>query len=171
MMSLRHLEVTTKETSVLGHWGREYFNSLRLLCIRQCNYMESLMRGLRRLTALRTLVIADCFGRASLSVELTALETLLICNCANLDLSYGFSGLGRLQVFGIWELTYLVTLPQWLLHGPTSNTLRHLLIHDCDNFRALLEEDGLLNLTSLHLSLKNAHNSRLYQKECATSLP
>lgn len=149
MMSLRHLEVTTKETSVLGHWGREYFNSLRLLCIRQCNYMESLMRGLRRLTALRTLVIADCFGRASLSVELTALETLLICNCANLDLSYGFSGLGRLQVFGIWELPYLVTLPQWLLHGPTSNTLRHLLIHDCDNFRALPEEDGLLNLTSL----------------------
>lgn len=40
-------------------------------------------------------------------------------------------------------------MPQWLLHGPTSNTLRHLLIHDCDKFQALPEEDGLLNLTSL----------------------
>lgn len=155
MMSLRHLEVTTKEISVLGYSNgklmedRGYFNSLRLLCIRQCNYMESLMKGLQSLTALRTLVIADCSGRASLSVELTALETLLICNCANLDLSYGFRGLGRLQVFGIWELPYLVTLPHWLLQGPSSNTLRHLLIHDCGYFRALSEEDGPLNLTFL----------------------
>ena len=152
MMSLQHLEVTTKETSVLGNEkkeGRGYFNSLRLLCIRQCNYMESLMKGLQSLTALRTFVIADCCGRASLSVELTALETLLICNCANLDLSYGFKGLERLQVFGIWELPYLVTLPHWLLQGPSSNTLRHLLIHDCGYFQALTDEEGPLNLTSL----------------------
>lgn len=159
MTSLRHLTVTTQQMT-LPHKkvevGKGCFNSLRLLCIAECHCLESVMEETESLTALRTLVIEKCPRLLSLPKHLPALENLIISNCESLDLRIWngekedhTQGFGNLRILVIWILPKLETLPRWLLRGPASNTLHHLQILGCQNFRALSEEEEPLNLTSL----------------------
>nr|POF21948.1 putative disease resistance protein rga4 [Quercus suber] len=108
----------------------------------------------RRLTYLRTLVVAKCPSLTSLSLNikhLTALETLIIDNCKELSLMEMEGEDNQvlklsLQNLIIWSLPNLEVLPQWL-QGST-NTLQVLWIGECENLKALPE--WLPRLKSLH---------------------
>ncbi|KAL6351017.1 hypothetical protein AAG906_031603 [Vitis piasezkii] len=123
--------------------GGRCFNSLQILFIGGCPNLESLMEGMRSFTALRTLIIGN-------------VHNLIIGDCESLDLGNrngekegNIQGFGSLRNLHISELPKLEILPRWLFQVPTSNTLLYLSIDDCENFRALSEEEESLSLTSL----------------------
>ncbi|KAJ9707861.1 hypothetical protein PVL29_000100 [Vitis rotundifolia] len=159
MMSLRHLSLTTQQMAFPHkerEVGRKCFDSLRILGIGNCPYLESLMEGMRSFTILRTLIIAECPRLSSLPKTLPALENLTIEDCESLDLGNrnveregNIQGFGSLRNLLISGLPKLEILPRWLFQVPTSNTLLYLSIDYCENFRALSEEEESLSLTSL----------------------
>ncbi|KAJ9707863.1 hypothetical protein PVL29_000102 [Vitis rotundifolia] len=137
MMSLRRLSVTTQQMAFPHkerEVGRRCFDSLRILGIGECPYLESLTEGMRSFTTLRTLTIVECPRLSSLPKHLPALEYLIIRDCESLDLgNRNGEKEGNIQLFQV----------------PTSNNLLYLSIEDCENFRALWEEEESLSLTSL----------------------
>ncbi|KAJ9707858.1 hypothetical protein PVL29_000097 [Vitis rotundifolia] len=159
MMSLKHLFVTTQQMAfphIEREVGRRCFNSLRILFIVECLNLESLMEGMRSFTTLRTLMIVECPRLSSLPKHLPALENLIIIDCESLDLGNRNGETEcSIQVFGslrsllISWLPKLEILPRWLFQVPTSNNLLYLSIENCENFRALSEEEESLSLTSL----------------------
>ncbi|KAM4091892.1 hypothetical protein ACJW30_09G170800 [Castanea mollissima] len=151
MISLRVLGVTTKHTcmfeKVVG-----CLDSLRSLCIVQCENLKCLFEGMEgRLTNLRTLFVEECPSLTSLTLgikHLTALEFLMIRDCEELSLTDKEENPNlklSLRVLIIMELPKLEVLPQWL--QASANTLQHLAIANCCNFTALPE--WLPNLKSL----------------------
>ncbi|XP_034689147.1 putative disease resistance protein RGA3 [Vitis riparia] len=161
MMSLRHLSVTTKQMDFPHkerEVGRRCFDSLRILGIGECPYLESLMEGMRSFTTLRTLIIVECPRLSSLPKHLPALENLVIVDCEILDLGNrngegeeNIQGFGSLRNLEISELPKQEILPRWLFQVPTSNTLLYLSIDDCKNFRGLSEEEESLSLTQFSI--------------------
>lgn len=138
--------------------GRRCFNSLRILVIGDCPYLESLMEGMQSFTALRTLIIGGCPHLSSIPKHLPALENLVIMDCEILDLGNrngereeNIQGFGNLRNLHISELPNLEILPRWLFQVPTSNVLLYLSIDDCENFRALSEEEESPSLTQFSI--------------------
>ena len=134
MICLRVLYVMTKQRdlSKKEKWLK-CLNSLQQLVIYDCLNLEFIFKGMESLIALRTLFILKCPSLISLSPSmklLTSLEVLLISGCQKLELMDGeaerqedIQSFGRLRILYFNDLPCLETLPRWLLHGPTSNTL------------------------------------------------
>jgi len=146
MISLRYLAVTTKYMCLLGN---ESFNSLRSLSLFCCLKLK--VDGC--LTNLRTLVICDCSSLTSLPFNikhLTALEYLAIYHCPMLSLmgeeDHNQDLKLSLRSLFIGNLPKLEFLPLWI--QGYANTLQHLEIEDCKNFKALPE--WLPTFKSLH---------------------
>ncbi|KAG2684875.1 hypothetical protein I3760_10G096100 [Carya illinoinensis] len=145
LINLRFLAITTKDTCLLEN-GVYCFNSLRTLIVYNCPNLECLFPQMDRcLTNLRMLVFLKCESLTSLPPiikHLTALESLYIAHCKEIDLTEGGEGDAqdldlRLQILGIKWLPKLEVLPEWLLGS--ANTLKHLDIEACENLKALLE--------------------------------
>ena len=141
MISLRHLEITTKQSTFPELYDS---NSLRFLGIVGCISLRSLLREGQSFPALRTLFIHSCGSLVSLlpSIRnLTALRTLKIADCEALDLLDGdddrFPGFQTLWFLVIVNLPMLVGLPQWILRTATSNFLQRVVIEACPNFTGL----------------------------------
>ncbi|XP_068309300.1 disease resistance protein RGA2-like [Pyrus communis] len=113
--------------------------SLRRLVIttKQSSFPEN---GVGCLTSLRYLFLGECHNLTCLPRDtsyLASLHTLMIISCKQLDLvmkNYQVIPL-RLQKLGIVEVPRMVALPEWF-QGCT-NTLRVLIIGDCENLEAL----------------------------------
>ena len=159
MISLRTLSITTKQRDLSGKKkGLRCLNSLQHLQIVDCLNLEFLPKGMESFTELRILYIVDCPSLVSLSHSiklLSALEVLVIGSCEKLEFMDGeaevqedIQSFGSLQNLCFIDLPLLEALPRWLLHGPTSNTLYHLMILSCSNLKAL-PTDGMQKLTSL----------------------
>ncbi|KAM1749159.1 hypothetical protein ACFX12_010065 [Malus domestica] len=127
LISLRWLEITTKQTSFPDN-GVGCMKSLRFLCIVHCGNLTSLPRDMSYLAVLHTLIIA---------------------NCEQLDLENGNYQLipMRLQRLAIVSLPRMEALPEWLQGA--ANTLRVLYIWYCKNLDALPE--WLTSFTSLRI--------------------
>ncbi|KAM1222379.1 hypothetical protein ACFX2J_009921 [Malus domestica] len=127
LISLRWLEITTKQTSFPDN-GVGCMKSLRYLSILDCGNLTSLPRDMSYLAALHTLFIAKC---------------------EQLDLANGNYQLipMRLQRLTIARVPRMVALPEWLQGA--ANTLRVLSIWDCKNLDALPE--WLTSFTSLRM--------------------
>ena len=141
MISLRHLEITTKQSTFPELYDS---NSLRFLGIVGCISLRSLLREFQSFPALRTLFIHSCGSLVSLlpSIRnLTALRTLKIADWQALDLLDGdddrFPGCQTLWFLVIVNLPMLVGLPQWILRTATSNFLQRVVIEACPNFAGL----------------------------------
>uniref|UniRef100_A0A2N9J8B0 Disease resistance protein RGA3 n=1 Tax=Fagus sylvatica TaxID=28930 RepID=A0A2N9J8B0_FAGSY len=124
--------------------------NLETLILRGCEELEELPRDIRiqRLTALRKLDFRYCERLMSLPrgmKHLTALKSLEIWNCKKLNLMEGEDYPTSLRSFTIYKLPKLVALPQWLIQS--ANTLQFLRIFSCDNLAAFPE--WLPNLSSL----------------------
>ncbi|KAM3739060.1 hypothetical protein ACB098_09G177400 [Castanea mollissima] len=140
MINLRVLEVTTKHTclseNVVG-----CLKSLRTFIVIQCPSLRCLFEGMDGcLSNLRTLVVVNCPKLTSLSLNikhLTALETLIIDNCEELNLTEEDSQDIKLSLQKLKIVTShkFAVLPQWL--QGSANTLQHLEIEECYNFMAL----------------------------------
>jgi hypothetical protein len=149
MVSLRFLEITTKQKSL-----PESLNSLRLLIIFNCGNIESLFGVTQGYTSLRMLSINNCGGLMSLFPSLkclTALEVLNIKNCERLVLTEGEDNQEEfkmsLRVLRMFKLPQLVALPHWI--KKSAKTLQSMAIDDCPNLAVLPE--WLPNLVSLKL--------------------
>ncbi|KAM1222373.1 hypothetical protein ACFX2J_009918 [Malus domestica] len=127
LISLRWLEITTKQTSFPDN-GVGCMKSLRYLSIGDWGNLTSLPRDMS---------------------YLAALHTLFIWNCEQLDLANGNYQLIplRLRSLLIGEVPRMVALPEWLQGA--ANTLRVLCIWDCKNLDALPE--WLTSFTSLRM--------------------
>ncbi|KAL4607938.1 hypothetical protein ACB092_09G211600 [Castanea dentata] len=140
MINLRVLLVTTKHTclseNVVG-----CLKSLRTFIVVQCPSLRCLFEGMDGcLSNLRTLVVVNCPKLTSLSLNikhLTALETLIIDNCEELNLTEEDSQDLKLSLQKLKIVTShkFAVLPQWL--QGSANTLQHLEIEECYNFMAL----------------------------------
>lgn len=124
--------------------GVSCLNSLRLLYISDCPKIESVFRGVNEyLTNLRSLVIDSCKSLTTLLPHIkhiTTLEALVIESCEELYLTEGEEDSDvkfSLQAFGFLNLPQLEVLPRWL--QGSANTLKLLVIEDCQNFEALPE--------------------------------
>lgn len=159
MISLRLLFLTMKQRDLFGKKKElRCLNSLQYLRLVNCLNLEVLFRGMESRFALRILVIYNCPSLVSLSRSikfLNALEHLVIDHCEKLEFMDGeakeqedIESFGSLQILQFEDLPLLEALPRWLLHGPTSNTLHHLMISSCSNLKAL-PTDGMQKLTSL----------------------
>ncbi|XP_059641688.1 disease resistance protein L6-like isoform X2 [Cornus florida] len=101
----------------------------------------------QRLTSIRKLVIGGCPRRTSLSrwmLHLTALRSLHINDCQEIDLSDIGDDNANLTSLTIERIPKLKSLPAGLLHF---TTLQHLTIKYCENLMSLPEWIG--SLTSL----------------------
>jgi len=151
MISLRYLAVTSKYMCLLEN---ESFNSLQSLSLFSCLKVKVLFQEMDGcLTNLRTLVICDCPSLTSLPFNikhLTALEYLAIYHCPMLSLMGGEDHNQDLKLslrsLFIANLPKLEFLPLWI--QGYANTLQHLEIEDCKNFKALPE--WLPTFKSLH---------------------
>ena len=159
MISLRMLCITMKHRDLFGKKKElRCLNSLQYLELFNCLNLEFLFRGMESRFALRMLVIYNCVSLVSLSRSikfLNALKHLVIIGCEKLEFMDGeakeqedIQSFGSLQILQFEDLPRLEALPRWLLHGPTSNTLHHLMISSCSNLKAL-PTDGMQKLTSL----------------------
>ncbi|RVW61430.1 putative disease resistance protein RGA3 [Vitis vinifera] len=108
MISLRHLEITTKQSTFPELYDS---NSLRFLGIVGCISLRSLLREGQSFPALRTLFIHSC--------------------------GVWFPGFQTLWFLVIVNLPMLVGLPQWILRTATSNFLQRVVIEACPNFTGL----------------------------------
>ncbi|KAM7478152.1 hypothetical protein LguiA_026365 [Lonicera macranthoides] len=89
MLSLRTLYLTSKMTCFPKKGHAEGLRSLQCLWIENCDHLESLLGGMKNLTALRRLYIYECPSLTSFPAEslryLTSLETLWILKCEKLN--------------------------------------------------------------------------------------
>ncbi|XWS65021.1 hypothetical protein CRYUN_Cryun05aG0054900 [Craigia yunnanensis] len=168
MIGLRILIISTKQR-VLSENGFEHLKSLRFLSIANCKNLEYLFEGFQNLTSLHTLSIACHKNLISLPHDLkssTALKHLMILDCEKLDhnMTLGFEGREKedhdnqdylfgsglcLRTLVLGGLPKLEAPPQWLLLG-SSNTLRFLVLEECNNLTTLLEP-GWKNFPSLEM--------------------
>ncbi|XP_068472695.1 putative disease resistance protein RGA3 [Phaseolus vulgaris] len=138
MISLQHLEITTKQR-VLPEDEIANLSSLQTLRIEFCNNVESLFGGIKLLT-LKVLCITSCQSLKSLPLDIEyfpKLETLLVDNCDVLELSneHNQNSNLRLKIVNFISLPQLLTLPHWI-QGST-DTLQYLLISSCNNLVGL----------------------------------
>ncbi|KAF2307867.1 hypothetical protein GH714_032768 [Hevea brasiliensis] len=109
--------------------------NLQTLRLEECEKLEEIPRDIKNMS--------------NLSLKhLSALETLVIGDCAKLNLmemEYNEDFDLSLTSLVIGELPQLVTLPHWL--QGCASTLQYIYIDDCPNFTAL--PDWTRNLTSL----------------------
>ncbi|XP_019082058.1 putative disease resistance protein RGA3 isoform X1 [Vitis vinifera] len=160
MISLRMLIITMKQKDLSRKEKRlRCLNSLQYLQFVDCLNLEFLFKGMKSLIALRILSISNCPSLVSLSHSiklLIALEVLAIRDCEKIEFMDGeverqeedIQSFGSLKLLRFINLPKFEALPKWLLHGPTSNTLYHLQIWNCPNFKGF-PNDGLQKLTSL----------------------
>ncbi|KAG8646651.1 putative disease resistance protein RGA1 [Manihot esculenta] len=142
LINLRFLIFSTKQ-KCLAKNGLGCLTSLRFLWIQRSRYLEYLCEDMQGLKHLRTLIITSCKILISLpqSIKyLTALETLHIENCTNLNLTWEVDDQDLAQ-FSLQQLTLgrlpkLVELPEWLLRGST-NTLQLLKLGRCEKLKKL----------------------------------
>ena len=143
IISLRFLVVTTKHTC-LSEKTVGCLDSLRYLLIGGCENLKCVFEGMEgHLTNLRTLVVAQCPSLTSLSLSikhLTALKNLQIVDCEELNLMEMEGEDNQylklsLQNLIISSLPKLEVFPQQL--QGSANTLRQLLIQECENLIAL----------------------------------
>jgi hypothetical protein len=132
MISLRYLTVTTTCARLFEN-GVCCLNSLQVLHVFGCSRLEVLFQGMDgSLTNLRRLVVAGCKKLTSLTRDikyLTTLETLVIDDCKELNLTGGEDNRDlnlSLQKLEIRNIPNLEVLPQWL--QGSANTLQHLHI-------------------------------------------
>ncbi|XP_044500139.1 disease resistance protein RGA2-like [Mangifera indica] len=153
MISLRHVEITTKEQNLREN-GIQCLSSLRYLFFHECENLVTLPEGMERLKGLRTLYIGGCpLNSLPYGIkDLKRLQKLYIASCRKLNLKMEFRGededelrLG-VRTFVIDDLPSLVDLPQLILQG-SANTLQCLRIERCPKLVYLPE--WLQNLTSL----------------------
>ncbi|KHN14962.1 Putative disease resistance protein RGA1 [Glycine soja] len=156
LICLRHLGITTKQP-VLPYTEITNLISLELLSIQSCHNMESIFGGVK-FPALKALNVAACHSLKSLPLDVInfpELETLTVKDCVNLDLDLWKEHHEeqnpklRLKYVAFWGLPQLVALPQWLQE--TANSLRTLIISDCDNLEMLPE--WLSTMTNLKVLL------------------
>ncbi|KAL2565404.1 hypothetical protein GLYMA_19G137200v4 [Glycine max] len=156
LICLRHLGITTKQP-VLPYTEITNLISLELLSIESCHNMESIFGGVK-FPALKALNVAACHSLKSLPLDVInfpELETLTVKDCVNLDLDLWKEHHEeqnpklRLKYVAFWGLPQLVALPQWLQE--TANSLRTLIISDCDNLEMLPE--WLSTMTNLKVLL------------------
>ncbi|XP_031248154.1 putative disease resistance protein RGA4 [Pistacia vera] len=153
MISLRHVEITTKEW-FLREDGIGCLSSLKFLTLYGCRNLVGLCEGMQGLTSLRRLVLQVCpLTSLPYSIKyLKRLETVMIIDCVNLNLKMEFQGEDKdnlclgVRKFIISRLPSLVDLPQLILQG-SANTLECIMIQSCLNLVELPE--WLQNLTSL----------------------
>ncbi|KAJ0047953.1 hypothetical protein Pint_16955 [Pistacia integerrima] len=153
MISLRHVEITTKER-YLRENGIGCLSSLRFLYLSGCGNLVRLFEGMQGLTSLRRLQIESCsLTSLPYSIKyLKRLEKVMISNCQELNLKMEFQGEDKdnlclgVRKFIIEGLPSLVDLPQLILQG-SANTLQCIMIEDCPKLVELPE--WLQNLTSL----------------------
>ncbi|KAM7478166.1 hypothetical protein LguiA_026379 [Lonicera macranthoides] len=138
-------------SKIVGH--AEGIRSLQYLLIDSCDHLESLLGGMKNLTALRFLCIYECPSLTSLPAEsmryLTSLETLWIGHCENLNLLKEEDtmmelpkGLLSLQ---LWDIPKLKELPGGFENAAA--TIKYIVIDDCPSFEILPE--WFQNCTSL----------------------
>ncbi|KAG6639396.1 hypothetical protein CIPAW_10G097000 [Carya illinoinensis] len=135
--TVRHLSVSDNGQQVSKSLNK--LTSVRTIIYRTKPHMD------RCLTNLRMLVFLKCESLTSLPPiikHLTALESLYIAYCKEIDLTEGGEGDAqdldlRLQILGIKWLPKLEVLPERLLGS--ANTLKHLDIEACENLKALPE--------------------------------
>ncbi|XP_044465070.1 putative disease resistance protein RGA4 [Mangifera indica] len=153
MISLRHVEITTRERHLREN-GIECLSSLQYLLLHECHHLVTLSEGMKRLTSLRALYIERC-PLTSLPYgikDLKRLQKLVISSCFKLNLKMEFQGENEdnlrlgVRTFIIKSLPLLVDLPQLILQG-SANALRCMMIEDCPRLVELPE--WLQNLTSL----------------------
>ncbi|XP_031264138.1 disease resistance protein RGA2-like [Pistacia vera] len=153
MISLRHVEITTKEW-YLREDGIGCLSSLKFLTLSGCRNLVRLFEGMQGLTSLRRLVLQVCpLTSLPYSIKyLKRLETVMIIDCVNVNLKMEFQGEDKdnlclgVRKFIISRLPSLVDLPQLILQG-SANTLQCIMIQSCLNLVELPE--WLPNLTSL----------------------
>ncbi|KAK8689945.1 hypothetical protein V6N13_088651 [Hibiscus sabdariffa] len=162
MTRLIVLSLTTKQRDLNGH-GLEHLKSLQFLIIWGCENLQYLFEGFHKLTSLHTLVVAKCKNLASLPHglnNLTALQTLVIGICEKLDLSEphgfeekeddGYQGFS-LESLETTALPMLEALPHWILRG-SANTLKNLIIKDCEKFTASPEWHNLTSIEKVEIT-------------------
>ncbi|MED6125705.1 hypothetical protein PIB30_071172 [Stylosanthes scabra] len=141
LISLRHLEITTK-LHVLPEDEIARLSSLLNLRIESCKNLKCLFAK-TRLPSLRVLVVSGCSTLSSLPLDtehFPLLDTLVVDNCDKLELSEGHSDRNsnlRLKVLHFVSLPNLVSLPQWL--QGSMKTLQYLLVSSCTNVVVLPE--------------------------------
>ncbi|KAL3533785.1 hypothetical protein ACH5RR_007306 [Cinchona calisaya] len=133
LISLRHLYLTTRETS-LPEKGLGCLTSLQSLSVLRCENLISLFEGTEKLANLKTLVIGDCPKFTTLSRGtkfLTALENLMIINCEEFTFSdwQDFQGFTSLRSLMIGGLPRLSSLPQ--LVRSNTNRLESMRLSTC----------------------------------------
>ncbi|KAB2608267.1 disease resistance protein RGA1 [Pyrus ussuriensis x Pyrus communis] len=125
LISLRWLVITTKQSSFPEN-GVGCLTSLRYLSIWECSNLTCLPRDTSYLASLRTLMIGDC---KQLDLVMENYQVIPL----------------RLQKLGIIGVPRMVALPEWF--QGCKNTLRVLVIGDCENLEAL--PGWLTSFTSL----------------------
>ncbi|KAK9985314.1 hypothetical protein SO802_030265 [Lithocarpus litseifolius] len=137
MINIRVLSVSTKQ-KYLPDNGIECLHSLRALGFTKCPKLESLLEGIQQLINLRILGFSGCESLISLPrgmKHLAALQNLLIINCRSLNLMEGEDYPTSLRSLTVGKLPQLMALPQWFVGS--ANTLKFLMIYDCENLAAL----------------------------------
>ncbi|XP_017976188.1 PREDICTED: putative disease resistance protein RGA3 [Theobroma cacao] len=166
MINLRMLVISTRQRS-LSKNGLENLKSLRYLKIVGCENLEYLFDGIQNLKSLHSLIIDSCKNLISLPQgfeALIALKVLAIWECEKLhvNMTLGSEGRGkeddsqdyhigsrlRLQELAIGGVPKLEVLPEWLL-VESANTLRFLILEDCENLRTFPERQNLTSLEGL----------------------
>ncbi|XP_031261361.1 disease resistance protein RGA2-like [Pistacia vera] len=153
MISLRHMEITTKER-YLRENGIGCLRSLKILTLSGCENLLRLFEGMQGLTSLQRLHLEFCsLTSLPYSIKyLKRLEKVMIDNCSELDLKMEFQGEDKdnlclgVRKFIINNLPSLVDLPQLILQG-SANTLQCIMMKNCPKLKELPE--WLQNLTSL----------------------
>ncbi|WRX24822.1 NB-ARC - like 10, partial [Theobroma cacao] len=169
MINLRMLAISTKQKS-LSKNGLENLRSLRQLMIADCDNLEYLFDGIQNLKSLHALTITGCKNLISLPQgfeALIALKVLIIWECEklHLNMTLGSEGRGkeddsqdyhigsrlRLQELAIRGVPKLEVLPQWLL-VESANTLRLLVLAECENLTKFQERQNLTSLEVLEIT-------------------
>ncbi|KAM7460277.1 hypothetical protein LguiA_026360 [Lonicera macranthoides] len=160
LSSLIYLDLTSKMTSFPEKGHAEGLRSLQSLFFASCCDLESLMGGMKNLTALRFLCISECPSLTSFPAEstryLTSLETLTIVKCEKLNLLEEEGMLMELPrgllLLALKEIPKLKELPRGFENAAAS--IKYIIINDCPSFEILPE--WLMQCTSLSiLYLKN----------------
>ncbi|CAJ1911818.1 unnamed protein product [Sphenostylis stenocarpa] len=152
MISLRHLEITTRQYALPDN---EIANlgMLANLSIESSHNLKSIFEGVK-FPALKAFNVTDCQSLKSLPLDVKIfpeLETLIVENCGNLDLELWKghheeqSPMPKLKSVEFLDLQQLVVLPKSLQE--TANSLQFLFISDCYNLEMLPE--WLPTLTNL----------------------
>lgn len=161
-INLQHLSVAMKQKGLMSS-GVQYLKFLWILCIKGCDNVESLFKGmdLEGLASLCLLTINGSESLTSIPMSslkcLASLEVLTIHDCRKLDLSAKgeissslqtlimVQGAGStLQSLHVWDSQQLMELLEWL---QKLSHLERLSIYACSNL--LLLPLGVRNLTRL----------------------